>query len=84
MPVMDGIEFYKDAAESDSSLKKRFLFYTSTNSRDHLHFFIDNDVPFIFKPAAIRDIENAVEEIFRRSGNRRDEGNRINDAGRGA
>ncbi len=67
MPVMDGIEFYKEAIEIDSSLKNRFLFLTSSFSRNHLNFFIDNEVPFLFKPAETEDIEKAVEEILNKN-----------------
>ncbi len=64
MPGMNGIEFYRLAVETDSNLKNRFIFLTSSFANDHLNFFIDNDVPFLFKPASVEDVDSAVEEIL--------------------
>jgi YesN/AraC family two-component response regulator len=64
MPVMDGIELYKSAVEVDAALKNRFLFLTNSFFRYYLKFFADNDVSFLFKPADIEDINNAVQEIL--------------------
>lgn len=67
MPIMDGIEFYKSAVETDSSLKSRFLFFTSSFDDQHINFFIENNVPFLHKPAPTKDIDAEVSNILNRS-----------------
>ena len=64
MPLMDGIEFFKLAIEADPGIKNRFLFYTSSITTEYINFFIDNDVPFLFKPAQNEDIESMMEELL--------------------
>jgi DNA-binding NtrC family response regulator len=67
MPVMDGIKFYKAAVEADPGVKDRFMFYTSSFTTEHINFFIENDVPYLFKPAQVQDIESIVCEILDKS-----------------
>lgn len=83
MPEMNGIELYKAAVEIDSNLRRRFMFLTSSFATAHLNFFIENDLPFLFKPAEIVDIENGVEEILCRTYNCGDGGTGINNSGMG-
>lgn len=64
MPFMNGIEFYEAAIKSDSTIKNRFMFLTSSFLEEHLNFFIDNNLPYLFKPAHSEDIENIIEEIL--------------------
>lgn len=83
IPIMDGIEFYKAAVESDASLKGRFLFLTSFFSKEHLNFFIDNNVPYLFKPPDIEEIKKAVDEILERGNARKTEVGDIENTGLG-
>jgi CheY-like chemotaxis protein len=66
MPVMDGIEFYRAAVKNDPGIKDRFMFFTSSFETKHLNFFIDNDVPFLFKPAQAGEIISMVTRILGR------------------
>jgi two-component system NtrC family sensor kinase len=66
MPEMDGIEFYKRAVEHDPGIKERFMFFTSSVESEHLNFFIDNDVPFLFKPAHLGEIVSLISKILER------------------
>jgi DNA-binding response OmpR family regulator len=64
MPFMNGIEFYKAAIEIDSTIKNRFMFLTSSFSEEHLNFFINNNLPYLFKPARAEEVESLIEEIL--------------------
>ena len=67
MPVMGGIEFYEAAVAAEPAIKDRFMFYTSSFATEHINFFIDNDVPFLFKPARKEEIDNMICKIIDRS-----------------
>jgi len=64
MPLMDGIEFYKEAVALDPVLKSRFLFFTWSLARYYLKFFAENDIPFLFRPTATGHLKEFVEEIL--------------------
>jgi hypothetical protein len=61
---MDGIEFYKRAVESFPRLKERFVFITGAPDRERVHFFNDNKLKFLTKPAPISDIRRSVREVI--------------------
>jgi DNA-binding response OmpR family regulator len=63
MPFMNGIEFFEAATEINADIRRRFMFLTSSFSEEHLNFFIDNDVPYLFKPAQAEEIENLIGDI---------------------
>jgi CheY-like chemotaxis protein len=67
MPSMDGVEFYKAAIETSPGIKDRIMFLTASFAEEHLNFFIDNDVPFLYKPAQIEEIESIICKILERS-----------------
>jgi hypothetical protein len=64
---MDGVEFYKAAIETDPGIKDRIMFLTASFAEEHLNFFIDSDVPFLYKPAQIEEIESIICKILDRS-----------------
>lgn len=63
MPVMDGIEFYKRAVERCPGLKERFIFITGSADADRVHFFRDNHLQYLTKPAPISEIRRKVREL---------------------
>jgi two-component system chemotaxis response regulator CheY len=66
MPVMNGIEFYKQAIEIYPNMKERFIFFTSSFDQDILSFFRQNNLRYLQKPSSITDVRKAVSEILSR------------------
>lgn len=64
MPVMDGIEFYKRAVERYPKLKDKFIFITGSADQERVHFFRDNHLKFLTKPAPISEIRRTVREVM--------------------
>ena len=66
MPVMNGMEFYKKAAEKHPDIKERFLFFTGVLEEERLSFFKRNSLRYIAKPAKISDIKKELVAILNR------------------
>ncbi len=64
MPVMNGIEFYKQAIEKFPTIKERFLFFTGTADAERLAFFKENDLKYLIKPAPIKQIKELLAGIL--------------------
>jgi hypothetical protein len=64
---MDGIEFYKRAAESDPGIGSRFLFITGRQDDAYLSFFENNKLRHLLKPTPIREIKRHVGEILHKT-----------------
>lgn len=64
MPIMDGLSFYKEAVKKHPPLKQIFLFLTGELSPERLAFFIENGLPYLEKPASIKDIRRMTSEIM--------------------
>lgn len=64
MPVMNGIEFFKKAVQRHPQLKDRFIFITGSPDPDRVHFFNDNNLKFLTKPAPISEIRRTVREVM--------------------
>ncbi len=67
MPVMSGIEFYKQAAEVDPSIGKRFLFFTGYITNENIGFFTKNGLKYMEKPLPLDEVRQAVQDIMRRA-----------------
>jgi len=67
MPVMDGLEFYRQAIRFDPSLRDRFLFLTGNPSEEHLSFFRQNDLRYFVKPVSIVELEAMIHSIVSRT-----------------
>jgi len=65
MPVMSGIDLYKKAVEKYPSISERFLFYTAHSDPEKVSFFEKNRLRYLMKPAHIKDIRTAVQEILK-------------------
>lgn len=66
MPVMDGIEFYKEAAKADKSIRERFLFLTGLPTDENIAFFTKNQLKYMEKPRRLYDVRPAVHDIMMR------------------
>ena len=64
MPVMDGMEFYRQALKKDPGLGGRHLFLTEKPSPENRFFFAQNNLRFFQKPVPIQDLQKAVREII--------------------
>ncbi|MBI5101472.1 MAG: response regulator [Nitrospirae bacterium] len=64
MPVMDGMEFYKKAAEHDPDIGRRIIFFSGMANPEHVEFFRKNNLRFLTKPSPIREILKNVHEIM--------------------
>ncbi len=67
LPLMDGVEFYKKAVETDPGIGDRFLFITGRPDEKYLSFFERNNLRYLLKPASIREIKRHVDEILSRA-----------------
>jgi two-component system response regulator YesN len=65
MPVLNGIEFYRQASCNDPSLGNRFLFYTGNPTNDYLGFFSENNLQYLTKPAPMGLIQKSVQNILK-------------------
>ena len=68
MPVMNGIEFYKQAIEKYPNIKERFLFFTGTADAGRLSFFKENNLRYLIKPAPIKQIKEMLAGILENQG----------------
>jgi len=66
MPVMNGIEFYKNAVKRYPDINKRFLFFTASFDSEVLNFFKQNEIKYLPKPSSITDIKKTLFEVISR------------------
>lgn len=64
MPVMCGIEFYKEAVKLDPELSKKTIFFTGLLDEEAADFLRKEKIMYLKKPAHINDIIGAVNEIL--------------------
>ena len=64
MPVMDGMEFFRQASSFDPKISERILFFTGAPSPELVEFLRDRDLRVLIKPAPIREIVRKVAEIM--------------------
>ncbi len=69
MPVMNGIEFFKLAAELIPDIGKRFIFFSGSDNDQNLTFFEKNNFRFLLKPAPILEILRNVHDVLSESSN---------------
>lgn len=67
MPVMNGIEFYRRTVKLEPRIGGRFLFLTGNPEVEQVGFLKQNGLQYLTKPAPIRQIAAAVEEILLRA-----------------
>ena len=65
MPVLNGIEFYRQASVSDPNIGKRFLFYSGNPTDEHMRYFSENNIQYLTKPAPIGQIQKSVQNILK-------------------
>jgi CheY-like chemotaxis protein len=65
MPVLNGIEFYRQASVNDPNIRSRFLFFTGNPTNECMRFFSENNIQYLTKPAPMGQIRKSVEDILR-------------------
>ena len=65
MPVLNGVEFYRQASVSDPNIGKRFLFYTGNPKNEYVRFFSENNIQYLTKPAPMGQIQKSVQNILK-------------------
>lgn len=65
MPVMDGINFYEQAAARFPDVGRRFLFMTGDLSTERLAFLNHRQLRYMTKPMRIKQLREAAAEILR-------------------
>lgn len=66
MPVMNGVEFFKEAVQHDPSIRQRFVFFSGALSAENLSYLNNEQVPCLSKPVYIEEIRSAVLKVLRR------------------
>lgn len=67
MPIMSGIEFYEQAAKTDTSIGERFLFFTGYPTSENIAFFTKHNLRYMTKPAGIDEIRTSVRDLMHRT-----------------
>ena len=65
MPVLNGIEFYRQASVNDPNIGTRFLFYTGNPTYEYIRFFSENNIKYLTKPAPMGQIQKSVQNILK-------------------
>lgn len=66
MPVMNGMDFYKEAVKSLSGIKERIIFFTGSCEEGYFSFFRENELRFLEKPLEPKELKDKVREILDR------------------
>lgn len=64
MPIVDGIEFYKQAKEIFPDMNNRFLFFTGAPTTERISFFNDENLKYLPKPSTIDAIRTSALSIL--------------------
>jgi CheY-like chemotaxis protein len=67
MPIMDGLELYKNAAEYIKNPTDIFIFHTGNLSPDLKKHFAQNKLKFLAKPSSIAEIRNLVNDTLQKT-----------------
>ena len=64
MPIMGGVDLYREAEKKFPGIGKRFIFFTDTASMYDIDFFKINKINYLPKPSSINAIRRAVLKIM--------------------
>jgi CheY-like chemotaxis protein len=67
MPVMDGVEFFQKALETDSNIKNRFLFCSGDITPEIEELYKEHGIKLLEKPINIQEVKEAVKDVIDRS-----------------
>lgn len=66
MPVINGLDFFQQAADAFPGIEERFVFFTGDPSPRSLAFFNKNQLKFLTKPATIQQIRSFYLQSLRK------------------
>jgi CheY-like chemotaxis protein len=64
MPIMGGMELYRQALKGDPEVGSRFLFFSVMPRGEQMDFLEKNGLRYLAKPASLKDIERSVREVL--------------------
>lgn len=64
MPVMDGVEFYRQAVAEDTVAKSQFIFFTGAATAESVEFFRKNHLPCLAKPFPLDRMLELIDGIL--------------------
>ena len=64
MPVMNGMDFYKEAVKTLSGIKERIIFFTGSCEEGYFSFFRENNLRFLEKPLEPEKLKNRIRQIL--------------------
>lgn len=67
MPIMHGIEFYKEAVKTIPGIGERIIFFTGSLEESCLSFFRKNNLRYLAKSSELKDLRDSVREMLDRN-----------------
>ncbi|MCP3928671.1 MAG: response regulator, partial [Bacteroidetes bacterium] len=67
MPVMNGKVFFLAARDMYPNFCRKFLFHTGNQQANHLQFFKENNIQYIYKPAPLSNLRRKALRILHNS-----------------
>lgn len=64
MPVMNGMEFYKEAVKTIPGIKEKIIFFTGSCEIVCLSFFRENNIRFLSKSLEPEELKDHVSEML--------------------
>lgn len=64
MPVMNGIDLFRNAVERFNGIGKKFLFLTGSFEEEYLTYFENKGIRYLFKPLSMREVKTALSIIL--------------------
>lgn len=64
MPVMNGMDFYKEAVKTLPGIKERIIFFTGSCEEGYFSFFRENNLRFLAKPLEPKELKDLVRQIL--------------------
>ncbi len=67
MPVMNGIDFFKEAKKSDLEIGKRIIFFTASYNPEKISYLKENNLVYLQKPTSLKVIRETVTNMLNKS-----------------
>ncbi len=64
LPIMSGVEMFKQALAKDSTIGSRFVFFTGTENEEYLEFVRSSKILMLPKPSPVRLICEMMNEVL--------------------
>lgn len=64
LPIMSGVEMFKQALEKDSTIGSRFVFFTGTENKEYLEFVRSSTALMLTKPSPVKLICEMMNDVL--------------------